>query len=484
MATITAYLRGGNVDIRNSEGWQISSDALSVSKEVPAGSAYGTLPTVSYGKFALVGWFDSNKNLITENTLITEENVSIFAQWRYVITPADYVDLKETLSEKNIINSVSGKEYIINNIEDSLLKTFEVNPDTVSKVLKQTTGDINIWKPVFNTNIMSVFDEAYTYDLGFLKRSAYARTEALAYEGQYEFELEEVLDKSKELNCKFTINYTKSKVNRLTEKDYSYQNRTAFFVNSVKFPILENEYDKELTLQENEYLPISKGKAHTPAGIATDWSTGLIGLPNTKKEVDVPNVSEYCTAKIIAETAESTRIRVSYRFRIWSAWSDEMVSTFVTNVNGAALYINSISISVYGTKIETNETEFNYPLIKTYPEREYELDTSELMQSKLTDDEDKLSYLTSSKIINNYNIDRKIIFFDLINPQKMQFYDSEIYVNSNNEERYIDSNDLFDIYDEHNKYMGLFRVIQSNPKWDGAFHKITSAILIDNGGVD
>ena len=67
----------------------------------------------------------------------------------------------------------------------------------------------------------------------------------------------------------------------------------------------------------------------------------------------------------------------------------------------------------------------------------------------------------------------------MLNPIKEFVDDKEVYTNGLAQERYLDVNDIFEIYDVNDNYMGKFRVIQSNPIWQGFYHKRITAILVE-----
>ena len=56
----------------------------------------------------------------------------------FIIEPSDYIDLEETLSDKNIINTIDGKEYVITKIEGTQLDSRTINPETTSKMFNSS----------------------------------------------------------------------------------------------------------------------------------------------------------------------------------------------------------------------------------------------------------------------------------------------------------------------------------------------------------
>lgn len=480
MPKITAYSKLGKIIEGN--GWIVESDGLSAHKIISQGEFIGELPNILIKGYKYKGWIDEIGLKITNETIVGNIDFDIFLKVIPQIRPSDYVDLLENISEKNIINTVNGKEYSTNLLEEILIGEFVIEPNTLTKVFDGTD-------PKYNSEIKSNFDYAIRRDaLNILNDYAFARTESLSYSGYYEFNTTEVLNTNAPISCKFTINYTKSKVSELKRDNYNTKNKTAFFNNEIHFPYLGNDPENEnienyenLTLNENTYLPINNG-------VAIAYPVGIAVLPNLimaiagmhKVEVNTPSLEESCVAKIIKQTSESFTIGVWYTFRIWSAYSDEKIHLWA-DIGGEAYAVNSINVKVFANTIEVNESNFEYPIQPEPIRKGYELETNELMQIILgQQDETKLSYKTYKQITDAYSSDRRIITFDLINPINMLFDNSVVYDKGIIEQRYLDTNDEFSIYNEHNEYIGDFKVIQSNPAWDGSYHKIITAIMLDD----
>lgn len=390
----------------------------------------------------------------------------------FKVTARDYVDLKETLSEKNIINTVGGKEYVVKSIEGTVLSPIVgeeeqnpkvINPNTVSRIFSS--------KPYNNNNAR------YNKDL--LRRSAddyitllntpggpildedYARTEALFFKGEYEFTTNVVINDLKSLACNFVINYTKSDTDSLYGYGRNYwiiDNKTAFFGFGGEFPMSAEQ------LETTKFLDVKNGVAI--AKTILNYSEIIAYSPKQ---------TEYCNAEVIETTESYTKIRVKYNFRIWAAWSGD---------NGwegnTVLCVDKITINTTANTVDTDEKTFHYQGNMVNTERKYELETNELFQTTLDErDENKLSYKTYEKIANAFDVDRRIITFDLLNPVKVEIDDNIKYTEGRTQERYLDTDDEFSIYDGHDEYIGDFKVIQSNPVWDGSYHKIITAMLIE-----
>lgn len=421
-----------------------------------------------------------------------------------VITAKDYVDLTENLSEKNIINTISGKEYVVTAIKDTVLHSKKYEPNTLDRIFN-TDGTPKYVKE------LEVNSQTKTFKvLGiFQVEKVYARSEAVYYYGGYEFEVDDkVIEDMNSLSCSVQINYTKSKVKPLNETNWNLEKRTAFFNNVSDFvPVINEGTGETQVFTTTEFIPSSDGY---------DNVVWLIDRGGAK--ADAPAVFEYIRPKVIAKTSSKTRIEVDFVLKIWTAWNEE------NEGSETAYCVKDFTINTTANTVSTEQVEFGYTSKGANVERGYTLETNELFQTTLmsfqvenvdsttegtyyvlneqgeyeevelpsgyvagktyysykeTPKEEKLSYYTFNNIVNKYKKDRRIISFDLLNPIKETFDDSKVYTNGLAQERYLDVNDIFEIYDVDKNYMGKFRVIQSNPIWKGFYHKRITAILVE-----
>lgn len=385
----------------------------------------------------------------------------------FIIEPSDYVDLDETLSDKNIINTIDGKEYVITKIEGTQLDTRSINPETTSKIFSSSPFTNDTAK--YNGNLIVYSNLATAGNWLFEADRDWARSETLYFSGSYEFTTEEVIVDENSISCSFNINYTKSKAGNLYNDMYNVMNRTQFFGHLFQFPHIVQEGDDNLST--NEFLPAQQGTA-----IAQFlWAKAEAVAP-------MPSAREYCEAKIINKTASSTTIRVSYRFKIWAGWTTD------NQQNNTVLSVNNITINTVANTVDTDEVHFSYQTDLVDVEKKYELETNELFQVQSTDPiEDRLSYQTYEKITSSYDTDRRIITFTLLNPIKVEINDATKYEIGETKERYIDVDDEFNIKDEHSEWIlnnaggiAVFKVIQCNPIWNGSYQKRITAIMLDD----
>lgn len=391
----------------------------------------------------------------------------------YTIKSSDYTNLSETFSDKNIINSVSGNEYVISNLEKTTLDERNINPETLKYIFKNynlenNTGDT----PIYNPNIkVGANYQKWETVVGIIVDEGWARTESLMYDGEFEFDTEEVITDVNSLACEITIHYTKSVAVSPTKENYAVQNKTVMtfpkleFIGGGGFPLLKNEGDNNLSVS-GRFLPFENGHED----ITDIWGRKINIVAGMQ------GGQEYCKVVSCLKVSNGYRIKVRYRFRIWGAW------TTINHEDDKILSVNSIDIRTIANTVDTQEVPFSYtkPLVNI--ERNYELDTNELFQSDVDDEEeDKLSYKTYQEISKRFSEDRQIISFDLLNPVAQSFPDDVVYIGDTQKLRYLDNNDIFHIFDEHDRDMGFFRVISSNPVWDGAYHKHIKGILVDDG---
>ena len=183
---------------------------------------------------------------------------------------------------------------------------------------------------------------------------------------------------------------------------------------------------------------------------------------------------------LIKKNKQSLILTIEYKFRIWAGWCDKEVKlTGAYSAKEQVLSVNNITIEVKASTIKTDKQFFKYinPQLINKKESIYELENSELMMYNSNDlEQNKLSYKTAQSILSHYNIDRRIITFDLLNPKRYEINEGTVYDITETNLRYIQENDIFTIYDEHFKSMGDFRVIKCNPIWDGSFHILITAI--------
>ena len=435
----------------------------------------------------------------------------------FIIYAKDYVNLSETLSGKNIINAINGKEYAIGSTKKTEINNTKIDPETLKKIFATTPYNNDNAK--FNNSLIVDSDDSITGVFVFIR--SYTRTESLFIQGSYVFSTNQVITDFNSINCEFKINYTKSQVDWIDKTNYSIQNRTSFFQNN-KFPILaEEDVPNNGIYETNNFLEVESGTSVSYPSIF-DNVLSFIDYFFSKGYAKIAEKNEYVRPKIISKNDDGTTIQIDYCFRVWGAWVNSEEWDFVHKQNGNALCVNSIEISTFADSVDTVEIPFEYRKENVSVEKNYELETNELFQNMyynivdvnsttegtyyikneygvysevtLPEDyqegkvyykydfiptEERLSYKTFEEITDKYDVDRRIITFDLLNPIKLKMYDSQKYEKGKDEERYLDCDDEFSIYDEYNKYIGDFKVIKSNPIWDGSYHKIITAILID-----
>ena len=375
-----------------------------------------------------------------------------------VIRPSDYNELTETLSEKNIINTVEGNEFIVTSLEATELNTKFIDPNTISQVFSSAPYTENT--ALFNASMQTSFNYGEAGLFGAPIDKDWARTETIYYSGEYKFQTDKVITDTSSLSCRFSINYIKSDGDPLRDDNFNKPNRTVFFRAGSYFPILLNEGDDSLVT--DKFLDAKQGTAKAQFL----WGTADIIAP-------MPSTPEYCKVTDVVKIDTGYEITVAYKFKIWAGWTTD------NQAENTVLCVNNITITTVANTVDIKEIPFLWQDGIIDIERKYELETNELFQTSGTESKhDKLSYQTYQEIAKAFKEDRRIISFNLLNLPKIVVNEGLVFENGKVQERYIDSEDEFSIYDEHNEYMGDFKVVQCNPIWDGSFNKRITAIFV------
>lgn len=176
---------------------------------------------------------------------------------------------------------------------------------------------------------------------------------------------------------------------------------------------------------------------------------------------------------------------VEYGFLIWEGYhyTDSSVAFPKSGKVRKILCVDDITITTVADTFTTTPVDFEFKTNYKGRERKYELETNELFQfyaSNYAGSRLNLSYKIANTILENYNTDRRIVTFDLLNTTKYEIDDTDKYdiYGATNESRYLDVDDEFDLYGEHGEFNGTFKVLKANGIWDGVYYKKITAILI------
>ena len=436
----------------------------------------------------------------------------------------DYANLTETFSEKNIINTVSGQEYLVTSAGQATLLLQEVgqekpieeiilDPDTRSIMfIGSSYTSAGSYQSFGGKDWQSARAEASSL-IG-IKSYEYARAEEQIFEGSKEFvvvgDIASQVTRNTKLVCDFEIRYTQSEGDVIDRDAYKFPGKTAFFSENI-FPF-KYENGIKVTGKDGYFRNAADEIVHSTSNyfIQCEGSTAVATVMILPQEqythtdyVGVPPPQggmQYCKAEIIqvagepikdsgenTVTATETKIRVSYRFAIWAAFNhNDAVSKKST-----VLCVDEIAIKVKIDSLSFSVVDFVYTADNVTKERKYELETNELFQfyaANAAGSATNLSRKIAEAVIDSYSTDRRIITFDLLKMEKYQFDDANKYFNVandtspflSNEPRYIDVDDEFDLYGEHGEFNGTFKVLKANGIWDGAYHKNITAILVSD----
>lgn len=421
----------------------------------------------------------------------------------------DYANLVENFSEKNIINKVTGKEYLMTTAENTIeLNTTIINPNTRSIIFKAMPYNNGNATETGNTEDQSYrrgILEVPVGNIGIITLKAYVRAEGQYIEGSYEFDTDEsTINRNTKLSCNLNIRYTESDGDEITANTYNRAYKTAFFSEHT-FPF-KIEADGTINSGKDGYFRVSNDDdtivhSETTNFLKDGYSEEIIYVNekyNDRLLLDVPGKNQYCRAKIkqvIGENiidengnttkAEKTTILVEYGFLIWEGYhyTDTSVAFPKSGKVRKVLCVDDITITTVADTFTATPVDFEFKTNYKGRERKYELETNELFQfyeSNSAGSRLNLSYKIANTILENYNTDRRIVTFDLLNTTKYEIDDTDKYdiYGATNESRYLDVDDEFDLYGEHGEFNGIFKVLKANGIWDGVYYKKITAILI------
>lgn len=379
-----------------------------------------------------------------------------------------YKDLSETLSEKNVINKVSGKEYLVRVDSSSVIQSVEIETGIFNDLFNIDANEI--LTPKYNANLKKT-SKKQDIIYFFQALSIYLRTETFYSKGVYEFKVPENTDISKGISLSFELQYYYIKsTNQIINKDNYNNDGVSAYLSNKKLPTPEHS-------SKNKYLWNLSSKFI--------WQKTPYGPHEYIATIKPYSEQEYIRSKIVKKV-DGTYIQIEYNVRTWYTYNETFIPFIGSwEYENGGYAVNKIKVDVLSTAITTESLDFEHNTSNIQTERKYTLETNELLQYDETKQlEEQQSFLNAQKIFESYDIDRRIISFDMIDPVRAIVDDSEIYTNSEEDmasvqiERFLDTDDQFKIFDINNKSMGEFIVLKSEPIWDGSYHKLITAILV------
>lgn len=433
-----------------------------------------------------------------------------------IIDGTQYTNLQTTYSEKNNIDNVKGKEYRIlgteiidfNIQQDSYIDSSGVveihyadHPDGTTISTPTFTGINSVEFPYDNLRLS--FD---TLEARLLwGANVYARKEGLVLSGSFIATTESAIQdiNSIAVTCQIDYNTYHRTIDTANPNDLLI-NQSNLRSNSKQNPVFEMirtmEYLQNKTENEGE---TTINTQTTESALDTQYITSIAGLSplgaidqsidlssslgQFKVSTTTPLSKLDTKVSVLASTENETRVRVDYQVTIWvadtSGVSYEWLVAKEYVYNYELLTANKLTFSVKANGISTESSDFSYG---DGEYKEYQLDDNELMQySKDQIVETKQSYKTSEKMLDQTQINRMIVSFDLLDCDKI------VPVNIvNNEQtsetigyyRYLTTGDLIKLRDQNGDFIGqyyddsgnlvipYFEIISYHGRWDGTFH--------------
>lgn len=388
------------------------------------------------------------------------------------LTAKDYTDLRQEYSEKNIINNIFGKEYIITSSESvELTPTSGDNP----KVLEFTYNTIPLGHELRN----SIFTEGV---VGW-KQWRYYRAEDLYYHGAFSFETDEVIKDLNSLTVSLEVEY-----------DHYYKDGYDGRINGSNY----NSGGMVFTfLASEDYKTNKDGKLTELGGVPQmpmrRQGVGIGGFEEDKAFRRTAQDASYINKKISINNGV-VKVTVDFSFRVWSA-GNKTETNFIGMIVDDC-YANSATKATFTVKantVNTEELEFKYNIdefnlntdASRFSAKTYEMVTNEFLQTEIEQEDDaKMSYSLSNQVFNAYDKNRPLITFQLLNCKKYNDPNTGY-------QRYLQSEDLIQLEDVNKQMIGeefdeegnviadTFEIVKVENIWDGSFNKIISCIKID-----
>lgn len=382
------------------------------------------------------------------------------------LNASDYSNFSQKYSDKNIINNIYGKEYIItraglhelSTISGEQPKIIYVNKDNISFRRTYSWGHGNLWKDIYN------------------------RVEEGYISGRFEIKTDEIITDFKWLTVDFKVEYDRYETSDNIINGDNYDSGKLIY---TPIAIADNK--------KNE-TPLSSREKITRA--ESTFTRYFLGL-EVGSGKDVYSAKQYdgkISKKIVKNPDGTITIIVDYKILVWSAANAtgiELVLGIPYTWNVLAFLANKITLSVRANTIETKEIEFQYNIDDFIENSEasrtvaktYEMETNEFLQTEETSDPtDRMSYKIAHQVFDAFDKNRPIITFDLLNCEKYKIGDKE---------RYLESGDQIMVLDQFGQYIGeelnengelipgVFEIIKVENKWNGSYHKVVTAKQIN-----
>lgn len=381
------------------------------------------------------------------------------------LSASDYANFTQKYSDKNIINNIYGKEYIILDTDVHNLSTLSgENP----KILQLSLSDVNM---------ISIKSHQQLTSWG---QKIYLKSEEGYIAGSFTIKTDEVIKDLNSLSVAINIEYDKyEKSDDITSFD-NYNSSRLIYTGIISDSNKTNSY--QLTTQSH----IER--------VSTFYSDSIFGIRTGSATLSPLPFNQRITKRVIKNPDGTINIIVDYVILVWSAGNSantELSIGIITDKMVRANLAKNITFSIKANTVETTELEFQYNIDAFIENSEasraaaktYEMVTNEFLQTKETSNiSDRMSYRLAKEVFDAFDKNRPIITFDLLNCEKYKIGDRE---------RYLESGDQIMVLDQFGQYIGeeldengelipgVFEIIKIKNKWDGSFHKVITAKQIN-----
>ena len=381
-----------------------------------------------------------------------------------IFTGRDYTGLTIEYSDKNIIDSVNGVEYLVNSTS---IVNFEVNASSSDYGIN-SDGEVSLTYPLANDYSFYNVSASVTRGLIF-PITDYLREESAYIRGTVTATINQVITEDIAVSWKIDYDYYKS-TNEIINSE-NYQSGTFVFDSIMDTTTLQNK-----DTEGNRTEQYTDDNGCIPENYAYSEIYLVFGLFKTDEQIvdKLYNYQYVSKPRIISidEVNGTTTIQFNYKMLVWSANNNRKFYGLIENNENNLYTAKTIKFIVQSNTISTTPSDFNYP--ETSNTKPYNLESNELMQFTIDQElTSRVSSVCSNKILENSSINRQIVSFKLLNCEKYYFDD--------NQYRYIDTRDLIKIKDESDNYVGqylddngnvvipYFEIVSKRPIWDGSY---------------
>lgn len=372
------------------------------------------------------------------------------------ITPFDYKDLKQTYSEKNIINQTSGDEFVIDLASTRSITDVNDKPAEVSIV--PFSGSYTLGASYMSATIRGIF----------AKQHMQCRDEYMRVYVSCSIETDEIIVDTKNIAVGMTIYYDKYHANG----DYVTGSNMSSSSSVYRQIMTDGNKQNSDLLAASEKLPYEHS---TMEGRHIAWTDRW----NSGDSIGGAFPSNSLTVRCQKLANDHFKITVSGWVCTWWGYNYTKADKWAQRANNATLLVaRKLAFNISANIVEEREIEFTYARDdeKDYGNakgKNYEIESNEFMQTdENLGDSQRQSYKTSKQIFDAFDQDRTIITFTLLNCEKYlidgnyRFLKAEdyIYVQDENGELISD-----EINANGDLVPSVFEIIKTRPIWDGTF---------------